>query len=287
MKETRYRVLKRGSGLALKGIKIGFIGAGNMAESLIKRLISLSVLPQKNLLASDINIDRLQYISKTYSIETLKSNKDLAKKADIVILAVKPQGMSKILAELYGVISKKQLVISIAAGITIEGIKSILGDTNIIRVMPNNPALVGEGISAISADASVGEKHIKLAETIFDSVGKTLRIEETLLDAVTALSGSGPGFVYYFLEAMIEGGESIGLSHEASRELAVQTFLGSIKTVIETGKSPEELRHMVTSPGGTTLAGLKVFETNNFKEIISKALVQAAKRAKELSEGLS
>ena len=275
--------------MTLKNIKIGFVGVGNMAEALIKGLIAGRTISNKNLLVSDVNAKRLKYIVKTYSIEGLESNKEVAKKADVVVLAVKPQVMNKVLSELSSSIKKKHLVVSIAAGIKGKSIKKFFPRARVVRVMPNNPALVGEGISAISMPLKdqLSGADLKLVQTIFESVGKTILVQEKLMDAVTALSGSGPGFVYLFAEVLIDGGIAAGLKYSDASKLAMQTIKGAARTMIESGKSPETLRKMVTSPGGTTLAGLRVFESHDLKNIVSKAIVAAAKRAGELSEGLN
>ncbi len=275
--------------MTIKGKTIGFIGAGNMAEALIKGLVSSKTVSKKNIFASDVNEKRLKHIYKTYSVNISGDNAEIAKRADIIILAVKPQIIRKVLDPLSKDIKKKHLAISIVAGIKTKAIKKILSKAKVVRVMPNNPALVGEGITAISLplQSEASDLDMRIVQKIFESVGKTVFVKEELMDAVTALSGSGPGFVYFFVEAMIDGGVVAGLSYGNARKLAIQTVLGSAKTLIESEKKPEVLRTMVTSPGGTTQAGIRVFESKGLKKIVSQAIVAALKRAKELSEGLS
>jgi len=175
-------------------------------------------------------------------------------------------------------------VISIAAGITLKTIERYLPQAPVIRAMPNNPAFVGEGLTAICKGHRATERDRKVAEVIFGAVGKVIAVEEKLMDAVTGLSGSGPAFIYAMVESLIEGGVEAGLSETQAKTLAVQTTLGAAKTMAETGKDPAELREMVTSPGGTTIAGLRVLEEGKFKKILRGAVVAATKRAKELSE---
>jgi len=275
--------------LTLDNKKIGFIGAGNMAEALIKGLISSKTISKQNIFASDTNAKRLKYICRTYSVRGLEKNTEAAKSADIIVLAVKPQIMRKVLSSLSPAVKKKHMVISIAAGIKVKSIKKLLSKGKVIRVMPNNPALVGEGITAISIPkkSEVSDSDLKVVQKIFESVGKTVLVQEELMDAVTALSGSGPGFAYFFVEALIDGGVAAGLTYNSAKDLAIQTLLGASKTLIESNKKPESLRAMVTSPGGTTQAGLRVLESKDFKKVISQAIVSASRRAKELSEGLS
>jgi pyrroline-5-carboxylate reductase len=260
-------------------MKIGFIGAGRMAQAIIRGLTS-----KKDIIISDKDADLLKQVSKKYKVKAAADNIEAAASTDVIILAVKPQVMHNVLKELKGHIRAGQLVISIAAGITLRSIEKYLGKVPAVRVMPNNPSLIGEGISAICGGAFAEEKDIRSAEKIFSAVGDTVRIEERYMNAVTALSGSGPAFVYEVLSALTDGGVEAGLTKDVSSELARKTMLGSIKTVIKTKKSPEELKEMVTSPGGTTLAGLRVMEESDFKGILQKAVVRASMRAREISE---
>ncbi len=264
-------------------MRVAFIGAGKMAEALIKGLLKAGVMRQEQIFASDIDRRRLKYLQKKYRINVFGENLAISSISDVVILSVKPQVMDEVLGRIGGKIKRNQLVISIAAGIRLSRLEKAFPKVPVIRVMPNNPALIGEGISAISSGKFAKDKDIKITEKIFSSVGETLRVPEKLMDSVTALSGSGPGFIYYFLEALIEGGIAAGLPRDISKRLAIQTALGSIRTVKETNKSPEELRGWVTSPSGTTLAGLKVLDKRKFKKTVLEAIVAAKERAFELS----
>lgn len=262
---------------------ISFIGTGKMAEALIKGLLYSKLISSEKIIASDPEPQRLRYIVDHYKIKATGSNLDALKFGEIIILAVKPQKMKEVLSQIKSGV-KDKLIISIAAGIKLETLEKSVAETRVIRVMPNNPCFVGEGISAICQGSRASRDDLEIAETIFESVGKVINVEEKLMDAVTALTGSGPGFVYYFLEAFIEAGKKLGFSEEKARELALGTFSGSVKTALETKKSPDVLREMVTSPGGTTLEGMKVLEKGKFKEILIKAIAAARRRAEELSK---
>lgn len=249
-----------------------------MAEALIK---GIAVKHAGDIMVSEPRKDRRAYLEKAYGIKTTPANKEVVKNCNIIILAVKPQNMDEVTAEISEIISSDRLVVSIAAGITLSYLSSRLKTTKIIRVMPNTPALIQEGMSVMSMCECIHDKEIGLVKDIFMSVGRLLMLPEKYMDAVTALSGSGPAFLVYFLEAMIEGGVKMGLSRNDAAELAVQTFLGTAK-LLDTGMSPSKLREMVTSPEGTTAAGLKVFEEKGLKDIITATIEAAANRSKEL-----
>jgi len=263
--------------------KIGFIGSGNMAHAIISGLLSCGVIKRKNIFSSDPSPQRRDQFSKEFSIETFSSNIQMVNKSDVIILAIKPQVMEKVLNELKGQIKQEHLLISIVAGIPIVFISKVLGNNlKIIRVMPNAPAIVKEGISAISHGKNISHKELALAEDIFNSIGKTVFLEESYLDAVTGLSGSGPAYIFLIIESLIEGGVASGLPWEISKELVLQTVAGSVSMIRITGKHPSELKGMVTSPGGTTIAGLKVLEDKKIRFAIIKAVESATKRASQL-----
>jgi len=257
---------------------IGFIGGGNMAEALIKGMVQAGM---KDIIVSEPRDDRRAYLEKTYSAKTTSDNKEIVKQGAIVILAVKPQNMDDVTSEIAPFITGEKLVVSIAAGITLPYLTSRLATSKIIRVMPNTPALVQEGISVLSMCECIHDKEMALVRGIFMSVGKVLVLPEKYMDAVTALSGSGPAFVALFTEAIIAAGIKMGLTEGNSSELAIQTVIGTAR-LLETGMPPDKLREMVTSPGGTTAAGLKVFEEKGLKEMVSSVIEAAAKRSKEL-----
>lgn len=257
---------------------IGFIGGGNMAEALIKGTVKGEM---KDIMVSEPRDERRAYLEKTYNIKTTSDNKEVVKNCDIIILAVKPQNMDDVTDEISDVLSNDKIVVSIAAGITLSYLLSRLKATKIIRVMPNTPALVQEGMSVMSMCECIHDKEIGLIRDIFMSVGKLLVLPEKYMDAVTALSGSGPAFIALFVETMIDAGVKAGLNKDNASELAVQTLIGTAK-LIETGMPPEKLREMVTSPGGTTAAGLTVFRERGLKETVIAAIEAATGRAKEL-----
>jgi len=253
-----------------------------MAEALIAGIIKAKVVSPKAIAASDILPARLSYLKKTYKINTAAGNQKTADNADIVILAVKPQVLAEVGSQLR--VKNSALIVSIAAGVGLGKLQNLFPNNPVVRVMPNNPALVGAGISAISAGEKVMEADLKKVEQIFRSVGEVVDIEEKLMDAVTGLSGSGPAFIYFIVEAMVEAGEKLGLNKAVAEKLAVTTVLGSAQTLLKTKKSPRELREMVTSPGGTTLSGLRVLEERRAAEALTDAVIMAAKRAAELSQ---
>ena len=259
---------------------IGFIGGGNMAEAMIKGLLQSNI---KDIIVSEPRAERRDYLTNTYKIKTTFDNKMTVKSSDIVILAVKPQNMEEVLDEIKESLTDDKLIISIAAGITLSYLTSKLNKSKIIRVMPNTPALVQEGMSVLSMQECIHNKEMDTVRSIFMSIGKVLVLPEKYMDAVTALSGSGPGFLAYFVESMIEGGIKVGLDKTIASELAIQTFIGTAK-LLETGLQPTKLREMVTSPAGTTAEGLKICEEKNLKDIIISVIEAATRRSKELGK---
>lgn len=264
---------------------IGFIGGGNMAEALIKGIVqgarSMGQGAGNEILVSEPIEERRKHLQQAYDVKTTLSNKEVVSLCSIIILAVKPQNIDNVLDEIADVITDKKTVVSIAAGITLSYLESRLKTKRLIRVMPNTPAIVQEGMSVMSLCGCFFEKEVAVVRGILMSVGKVLTLPEEYMNSVTALSGSGPAFIALFIEAMIESGEKMGLNKADATELAVQTLLGTAK-LMDTGISPEKLRQMVTSPGGTTAAGLKVFEERDLMGIVIDALQAAQKRAEEL-----
>lgn len=257
---------------------IGFIGGGNMAEALIKGITAQGI---KGILVSEPREERRKYLQQTYGIKTTESNKDVASLCSIIILAVKPQNMRAVLDEISDLVTEEKTVVSIAAGITLSYLQSRLRTKRLIRVMPNTPALVQEGMSVMSLCECFSDKDISTVREMLMSIGKVLTLPEKYMNAVTALSGSGPAFIAFFVEAMIKAGESMGISKDNATELVVQTLIGTAR-MIETGLPPQKVREMVTSPGGTTEAGLKAFEEKGFNDVVYYALKKALERAEEL-----
>lgn len=257
---------------------IGFIGGGNMAEAMIKGMLNSNI---RDIMVSEPRDDRRLYLEKTYNVKTTHDNKEVVKSCNIVILAVKPQNMEDVTGEISNFISADKIIVSIAAGITLSYLTSKLKISKIIRVMPNTPALVLEGMSVMSMCECIHDKEIGIVREILMSIGKLIVLPEKYMDAVTALSGSGPAFIALFVEHMIEAGIKCGLNREHANELAIQTLIGTAK-LLETGMPPDKLRIMVTSPGGTTAAGLKVFEEKKFGDIVASVIEAAKNRSEEL-----
>jgi len=265
--------------------KIGFIGAGNMGEALIKGILKAKLLSSQKVCASDIRETKLKQFQKTYGIKTFKDNKELVSQVNIILLAVKPQNMEEVLSEIAPVIEKKHLVISIAAGITTSYISKRLNDKiSVVRIMPNTPALIQEGASALAMGKHATQSDLKSVQKLFESVGKTVVVDESLMDAVTGLSGSGPAYVFLFIEALADAGVKMGLSRSVALLLSAQTCLGAARMVSETGEHPAKLKDMVTSPGGTTISGLHALEAGGLRTTIMDAVEAATRRSKELGQ---
>jgi pyrroline-5-carboxylate reductase len=252
-----------------------------MAEALIKGLLKAKY-PADKILASDISAERRSYLAEAYEIKVTADNQEAADFGETIILAVKPQFLREAVKNLK--VKTSRLIISIAAGITIGYLEEHFKENPVIRAMPNNPALVGAGITALASGSQIKKDHLETARRIFEAVGSVVEISENLMDAVTGLSGSGPAFVYLFLEAMAEAGEGLGITKSLAEKLALETIWGSAETMKKTKKSPRELREMVTSKGGTTQEGLRVLEEQNFKAALISAISAAARRAGELSK---
>lgn len=270
----------------MKTNKIGFIGGGNMASSLISGLIASGHAPEQ-IWVSDINPDTLIALKHELNVNTSANNDDIINAVDVVVLAVKPQAMSAVAQSAAALIQqRKSLVVSIAAGINQNSLSRWLGaDTAIVRCMPNTPALVLTGATALHANDTVTAEQSDLAENILRSVGIALWVEdEAELDAVTAVSGSGPAYYFLLMEAMEKAALELGLSQETARLLVQQTALGAAKIALESSESPEQLRKRVTSPGGTTQQALETFEQGGFTELVSKALHAARDRSIEMSK---
>ena len=259
-------------------MKIGFIGGGTMAEALIKGMISRGM---KGILVSEPKDERRQYLQQQYGVETTDGNKQIVASCDIIILAVKPQDMDSVVNEIGDAVREDMTVVSIAAGITLAYLSSRLKTRKIIRVMPNTPALAQKGMTVMSLCECFSDRDIGLVRNIFMSIGEVITLPEKYMDAVTAVSGSGPAFIALFVEAMIEGGIQAGLHQEDALTLAVQTAIGTSQ-LLDTGLSPSKLREMVTSPGGTTAAGLKVFDEKGLRGIVAAAIEAARSRSEEL-----
>jgi len=265
---------------------IGFVGSGNMAEALIKGILTANIYAPENVFISDIRAERLKFLVEKYNVISIESNAELAAKVETIVLSIKPQNMTDALGSIKDALGDETLVISIAAGIKVANIAAVLGDIAIVRVMPNTPALIGEGASALFANERA-KPMLADARSIFSSVGRAVVVDdEDLIDAVTAVSGSGPAYYFLLTEEMIKAGVELGLPEDVAKELVLQTAKGAGLLAVDADKndqSPAVLRQKVTSPGGTTEAALKVFAANNFSRLITDALTAACDRSKELS----
>ncbi len=268
-----------------EGKKLGFIGGGNMGTALIKGVLKAGLLEPSNILVSDISEERLEFLAGEYGVQTFNSNKDVVDNSDVIILAVKPQVMSAVLEGIKGEVGDAHLLISIMAGVKLATISSVLGkEVPMIRVMPNTPALVLEGASAIACGSKATEEHRDLALSIFSAVGEVVEVEEKLIDAVTGLSGSGPAYILLVIEALTDGGVMAGLPRPVASKLAVQTTLGAAKLMAETGLHSASLKDQITSPGGTTIYGLEVLESGGVRGLLIQAVQTAARRSAELGK---
>ncbi len=262
---------------------ICFVGGGQMAEALIRAVTDKGITPKESVSCSEPLETRRKYLNETYQITTFDNNREAVAGKDVIVLAVKPQVMDVVLSELKSVVSKEQLVISIAAGIRLSQIENGLDEgVRVIRVMPNTPALVQEGAAALCKGRYATSDDIKWALKLFGAMGKAVEVPESLMDAVTGLSGSGPAYCFLFIEALIQAGIREGLPRPIASELAIQTVLGSAKMCMETGRHPEELVSMVTSPGGTTIHGIYHLHGNGLFGAVMDAVRAASNRSKEL-----
>jgi pyrroline-5-carboxylate reductase len=267
--------------------KLGLIGAGNMAGALVKGLLATRRYRARDVWASDSEARQLRRIRRQFGIEAAPDNPTLVRDSAVVVLAVKPQVMDAVLAEIRPAVTRRQLFISIAAGITLARLEQALGpQARVVRVMPNTPALVGAGMSVAVRGRRATAPDAQLVAALFGGVGEVVQVkDEALMDAVTGLSGSGPAYVYRFAEGMIAGALAEGLDERLARRLTYQTIRGAALMLQETGRSPEELRTMVTSPGGTTLAGLQALEEAGFASGVAGAITAATRRSRELGRG--
>jgi len=265
---------------------IGFVGAGNMAEAMLRGLLRGDDFPPSQISASGPRRERVEELREKYGINATTDNRVPAS-AEIVVLSVKPQIMSRVLDEVGGTISPDALVISIAAGVPVSAIQAKVGaGTRVIRAMPNTPALVDAAATAIAGGEHARESDLADAKKIFDAIGLTVILEESQLDAVTGLSGSGPAYVFLILEALSDAGVKVGLSRRTAQLLAAQTLLGSAKMLLETNEHPGRLKDMVTSPGGTAITGLHTLEHGGVRTTLMNAVEAATRRSRELGEAM-
>jgi pyrroline-5-carboxylate reductase len=272
--------------MSLKGKRVGFIGGGNMGEALIRGLLGANLVPAELIAATDVRAERTAQLGRQFGIAAHGDNARLVREADVVILAVKPQIMASVLGEIAPVVTARHLLISIAAGVATSTIRAALGkEARIIRVMPNTPALVLQGAAAIARGAGLGPDDLAIAEEIFGAVGRAVVLDEELMDAVTGLSGSGPAYVAIVIESLADGGVKMGLDRATAMTLATQTVLGAAQLLAETGMHPGSLKDMVSSPGGTTIAGISALEEGGLRTTFIRAVERATQRSRELGRG--
>ena len=266
-------------------IELGILGAGNMAEAIAGGVIRARVLKAGQIAASDVSAERRQVFSSRMGIRALNDNREVAASARTILLSVKPQQMASVLGEIADVVSREALIVSIAAGVSTQTIEKHLsgaGGWRIIRTMPNTPMLIGQGIVAVARGRNASEADARQARRLFEAAASVIEVSEEQLDAVTAVSGSGPAYIFYLVEQMIRAGEQLGLSPEHSRQLAIKTALGAATMLSTSQETPAELRRRVTSPGGTTLAAITHLERHDWAGTTIEAIKAAASRSREL-----
>ena len=265
--------------------RIGFLGAGKMATALARGWLTAGLTRPDRVAASDPLADARQAFTETCGVKAGSENREVVAASELLVLAVKPQSMPALLAEIRPVVTNRHLVMSIAAGISLRQLAEGLGtDRHIIRVMPNTPCLVGASASAYSPGGSASAEDVAIVDRLLKAVGLAFRLSESLLDAVTGLSGSGPAFVYVMIEALSDGGVRMGLPRDVATALAAQTVFGAAKMVVETSSHPAALKDMVASPGGTTIAGLHALERGGLRAALIDAVEAATRRSAELGK---
>lgn len=270
------------------GKTIAFLGAGNMAGALLRGLLAQGIAEPSEILCTDVREERLAELASKYGVTTLTSNREATERADVVVLATKPQAFDRLLPEVGASLKDGTLVLSIAAGVTCNAIEGHLpAGARVVRAMPNTPAIVDAGATGIAKGSNATSADIALARKLFDGIGISVVLDESLIDAVTGLSGSGPAYIFLIIEALSDAGVKVGLHRDSAQLLAAQTVLGSAKLLLETGEHPGRLKDMVTSPGGTAIAGLHTLEAGGLRTTLINAVETATARAKTLGEEMS
>ena len=265
--------------------KIGFIGCGNMAQAMIGGILEAGKYSAKDIIVSDLNEESLSKVHKNYGVSIATNNVHIAREADILVLAVKPNLYSVVIEEIKKEVKDSVIIITIAAGISIESTQNSFDrDIKIIRVMPNTPSMVGEGMASMSPNKHVESTEIKEVRGIFESFGKSEIVDEKLMDVVTSVSGSAPAYVYMFIEAMADGAVLDGMPRDKAYKMAAQTVLGAAKMVIETGIHPGQLKDMVCSPGGTTIEAVAVLEEKGLRNAVITAMRKCTEKSKEMGK---
>jgi pyrroline-5-carboxylate reductase len=272
----------------MKTRTLGFLGAGNMAGALIKGLLHAGAVAPSRIVASDVKPERLKQLESAHGIRTTTDNHELVREVDVLVLAVKPQIVDKVLTAIGREVKEGTVVVSVAAGVPIAAIEARLPErARVVRSMPNTPAICLAGASAISAGTHATEDDMQIARTLFEAVGRVVTLDESQLDAVTGLSGSGPAYVMLIIEALADGGVKVGLHRDTALLLAAQVVYGSAKLLLETGEHPGRLKDMVTSPGGTAIAGLHTLESGGLRRTLIDAVECATHRSEELGAAMA
>ena len=271
---------------ALKGKRVGFIGGGNMAEALVAGLLSSQACSASDVRVCDLADARRAHLTTRYGVTCDADSGAVATWAELLVLAVKPQVMARVLTKLRPELSAEVTVVSVAAGVVIASLEEQLAPgTAVVRAMPNAPAMVAAGATAVAPGSHAGEVDMLMAEALFGAVGRCVRVEERLLDAVTGLSGSGPAYIMVVIDALADGGVKMGLPRAIAQQLASQTVFGAARMQLETGEHPAALKDRVTSPGGTTIAGLAALESGGLRSALIEAVEAATRRSSELGKG--
>lgn len=264
-------------------MKLGFIGCGNMASAMIGGILQKKLIPANDIIVSDVNETNLLTAYNQFGILTTTDNLDVVQKSDYIVLSVKPQFYETVITQIKEVLTKEQVIITIAPGKTLSWLESAFGkEIKLVRTMPNTPALVGEGMTGICTNSLVDEKELTYIFTLFSSFGKVEQVSEHLMDAVGAVSGSSPAYIFLLIEAMADAAVSEGMARNQAYQFAAQAVLGSAKMVLETQKHPAQLKDMVCSPAGTTIEGIRVLEEKGFRSAMIEALKACVKKSKEL-----
>ena len=271
----------------IENLRFAFLGGGNMAEALIKGLLTGLAVNPRHIVATDVIRERRDYLREAYGICTSDDNPQAVRDSQVIFLAVKPQTVPALLESIAPEVNRDKLIVSIAAGVPLPTLQQALADdSRVVRVMPNTPALVLAGAAGISPSAVATPADIALVERIFNVVGRATVVSDSMMDTVTGLSGSGPAFIFALIEGLSDGGVLMGLDRPTATMLAAQTVLGAAKMVLETGKHPGELKDMVTSPAGTTIAGMQALEDGGLRGLMMAAVRRATERSQELGRGL-
>ncbi|WP_457634590.1 pyrroline-5-carboxylate reductase [Persephonella sp.] len=264
--------------------KIGIIGCGNMGEAVVKGIINSGKIKSTQIIVSDIDPDKVEMTVEKYNVAGTTSNRRVVENSQIIFLAVKPKDLEKTVLPIKDAFNNKKTVVSVLAGVKITKIKNLIPQSTVVRCMPNTPALIGEGALGVSFEENIDSSKKEEITQILKSLGTVVEVDEELMDAVTGLSGSGPAYVFMFIEGLIQGGIKEGLSYKQAKDLAVQTVLGSAKLMKETDEHPSVLRDKVSSPAGTTIYALHKLEEKGLKDAVISAVSEASKRSKELSK---